>query len=165
MKSERIDGIDYEVGTPGWEQARRRHDEAQTVRIAELEAAKKKAEGERDAAIGERDAHKQRADAAEAKIKASTDAAELADVGKRATTILGAEYKADGKSALDVMRDALMKHDAALDLKGKSDEYVRARFDAATSKAVAAQPTPLDRARRDALPVPTTPGPALPPPV
>jgi uncharacterized protein len=85
-----------------------------------------------------------RADAAETKVKElETKVAELSDPTRfdarvaelaalrtKATAVLGADYKFDGKTDADVMRDAILKVAPNTKLEGKSADYVAARFDA-----------------------------------
>lgn len=46
-----------------------------------------------------------------------------------AVAVLGSEAKLDEKSDLDLMKDIIMKDDADAKLDGKSEDYIRARFD------------------------------------
>lgn len=154
MKTERIDGVDYEIGSVAWAQARERRDARIAENIAALEAGKKAAEVK----AAEQSA---RADASEARVRsleqelspARLDArvAERAALLEKVRPVLGAE-KLDGKSDIEVMTLALAKLSPdfkadAIDASQR-DVYVRARFDAEIRHAK----TPLDRARADAAP-------------
>lgn len=78
-------------------------------------------------------------DAANEKIKqhndgdtqAKIDAAvkERMAVEKTAREVLGADAKLDGKSNIELMKETIVKHSPKADMKDKSEEYVKARFD------------------------------------
>jgi len=109
---------------------------------ADLAAEKLRADG----AIAERDAAQARTDAAieDAKaLKARIDGmpAEIAtatkargDLEKRAARV-DARIETDGKTDREVMEAAIKAHRPALNLDGKSDDYVRAAFDLAVESA------------------------------
>lgn len=178
MKVERIDGVEYEIGTPAHAHAVKQHDEKLAARASEL--AKQSAELTKQTA---------RADAAEAdKAKIATQVAELSNparldaaVTARATLleqargILGAECKLDGKSEGEIKAEIVAKVYPTLKLDA-SDAVRTAtlfeaailsadkRIDAATSSVLAAlvpaasvpgapvKPTDIaDRARLDML--------------
>lgn len=54
---------------------------------------------------------------------------ERARIEKVAVSVLGAEAKLDDKSDLDIIKEVLVKHDSKIDVKVKSEDYLRARFD------------------------------------
>jgi uncharacterized protein len=60
------------------------------------------------------------------------------DVRTKASRVLGSEYKFDGKSDREIMIDCVRVDAKDFDGKGKSDEYVSARFDAVVVKDVRA---------------------------
>jgi uncharacterized protein len=146
VKSERIDGVDYEVGSTTWQQARMRFDEsqrrdseAQTKRIAELESALKTEKAEREKLQGNFDGLEKKHKELEAKLAAESDPKRLdervaarADLVSKARVVLGGEAKFDGKSDVDIMREVLAKTDPKEDLKGRTEEYLRGRFDTET---------------------------------
>lgn len=112
-----------------------------------------------------RDREQARADAADKKVvdltKELTDERDPKRLDERVTSrstfvgrarkILGAESKFDGKTDDEIMREALKKAAPELDLKDRSADYVRARFDAEVERAGTGAETPLAAARRDAL--------------
>jgi hypothetical protein len=105
----------------------------------------------RDAAVskaeGERDAQKTRADKAEADLKVASDSLTDATspakidalVSARLTLIdsarkvCGKDFKADGKTEIAIVGEVAQAAHPKLDLKDKSEHYVRALFDAAVS--------------------------------
>ncbi len=157
MKTERIDGIDYEIGTAAWTQARERHDAK--VR-ADVEAADKRAKEAEAKATAET----ARADAAEKRIrelegelapaKIDVRVSQRAALIERVRPVVGADAKLDGKSDIEVMVAALTK----LDPEFKADSidatqretYVRARFEAEMRHA-AKTLSPSGAARADAF--------------
>jgi len=168
MKTERIDGIDYEIGTAAWTQARERHD---AKVCADLEAAEKRAKDAEAKATTETaraDAAEKRARELEAELAPSRIDARVAaraSLVERVRPVVGAEAKLDGKSDIDLMVAALVKLDP--DFKADSIEasqretYVRARFEAEMRHVAAKTPSPSGAARADAfsgaLPVGTKP--------
>ena len=109
----------------------------------------------------ERDTAQGRADAAEKEVKDLKEKLAAADDPKRidqavtarttlveqARKVLPAEHKFDGQTPRQIHEAVLTKLDAKLDLKGKSDEYVSARFDHAIESA----PAHASTGRNDAL--------------
>jgi hypothetical protein len=71
----------------------------------------------------------------------------------KSRSILGADERLDGKSEVEIMHLALAKAAPALELKDRSAEYIRARFDAEAERASV---SPLEQARRAAF-APITP--------
>lgn len=162
MKTQRIDGIDYEVGTPAWFQACERRDARIAGELVALETRAKAAETK----VAEQTA---RADSAEKRVKdlegelspARLDArvATRAALVAKVTPVLGAEAKLDGKTDLEIMTLALAKLDPEFKADGVDEAtrpvYVRARFDAEIKHA--GKRSPIDAARVDALgPAPFT---------
>ena len=135
MKKIRIDGVDYEVGSEAHLQAQARHDEAQQKRIDTLEGERDQARSERDGLQGRFDAQAKELTEAKAEIEQLKDparidaavAARVAFVG-RARTVLGDEYKADGKTEREIMVEAIRKDEADFDPKDRSDGYLEGRF-------------------------------------
>lgn len=152
---ERIDGRDYEVGTPEW---RSKLDEKHAAAIAAVEKRAKDAE---EATTKER----ARADAAEARVKeletaASPErvdarAAERASLFERVRPVLGKEAKLDGLTDHQIRQQVCEKlipdFKTRLDAEPEAQRemYVRIRFDAAMEQA--GKRTPLEQAREDAL--------------
>jgi len=167
METERIDGIDYKVGSPEWRQAIARMRTRADEEMAELEEEKKKTDGDIEALKAERDDMKKKLDELEKKLAEMEDpertdalVAKRLDLFERARAILGLEAKLDGKKELDIMRETLAKDDPELKLEGRSDEYVRVRFELATDRARKERSgsSPITEARRDAFaPPPAAP--------
>lgn len=151
VKTERIDGIDYEIGTPAWEQARKNHDEL----VAARADAKDKSE-KLTAATAQLAAEKNRADALEAELApARIDArvAERAALIEKVRPVLGAEAKLDGLSDHEIKVQAITKLDSSFKLDSVAESeralYVRVRFDSEMRHATKsdAKPSPLADAR------------------
>lgn len=130
MLTIKIDGVEYPLGTD-----------------AEKEAAAKAYARERDALSGRLDALTAELEASKAKLAEATDAKRLdAAVAARvalvddARKVLGADYRADGKTDREVMVDAIVASDKAVKLDGKSDDYVLARFEVAVASRSDAAP-------------------------
>ncbi len=174
METERIDGIDYKIGSPEWRQAVARQRARLDEEMAALEEEKKKADADVEALKAERDDMKKKLDELEKKLAEMEDpertdalvAARL-DLFERARSVLGSEAKLDGKKDLDIMRETLAKDDPELKLDGKSDEYIRVRFELATERArkESRDRTPVVQARGDAFgnpaAAPTASGPSF----
>lgn len=161
MKTERIDGIEYDIGSAAWAQARARFDAAQAAKIAELEKRAKDAEEKATQATARADAAEKRAkDLEEAASPARLDARvqERAALVAKVRPIVGAETKLDGLTDVQLMQLALAK--LAPEFKADSfpeaqrETYIRARFDA--EMVHAAKGSPLDRARSDAFTPPSS---------
>jgi len=137
MKTIRIDGIDYPVEGPTLEQALSK---ALADRDARLDALTK----ELAAAKSAGDATQARLDSSEKELgEVKTKLAEAGDpkrldaiAAERATLLANARrlggdvLKLDGLGEREIMNAALSAIDPELKLDGKSDDYVRARFDA-----------------------------------
>jgi hypothetical protein len=145
MKKIRIDGKDYEVSQEVYDaymaektktdaalaDEKKRADDA-TKRADDAETALKSEKSRADKAEG-------RADAAEEKLSKRNDSAdpksidravaERMAIAKTANVVMGKDFKLDGKDNLTVMREVVTKHSPKTSLEGKSDEYVKARFD------------------------------------
>lgn len=140
MKTERIDGVDFEVGSEAWAQARAKHDAARDKALedAKAEAAAEKARA--DAAEKERDAAKGRADSLEADAKKAADPAVIGELVKARVSLesgarlVARDINVDGLSDREVMIAAL-KADGFEATDAHSDDYVRARFEAAVERA------------------------------
>lgn len=150
MKKVRIDGVEYEIGTDSYFQARER----QVTQLTE----------ERDQARKDADEARARADQAqkalaetEAKLKEATAPARLdamvaqrTDLLEKARAVLGAEFKLDGLSERQVMEQVLVKQDPEIKLDGESDDYVRAAFTFATRSTKRNDSDDTDGVRRNA---------------
>jgi hypothetical protein len=137
MKTERIDGVDYEVGTPAHAAAVLRRDEAEKARAKELADLK-----------AERDRLSARADVAEAdKAKLTTEVAALKDpkrfdealaardaLREGARKVLGADFKFDGLDETAVRKAVVGKAYPDFKLDGKSADYLDGMFTAAVAK-------------------------------
>lgn len=147
MTKERIDGIEYDVGTDAHRAACARRDEADKAHATELTALK-----------AERDRQQARADKADAdalkaaeQLKAATDVRHLdalatarASLLSGALAVLGTDVKLDGKSDAEIKREVAIKANPTLKLDGKSEAYVEALFDAAILRGTEARNDGLD---------------------
>jgi len=149
MKIEKIDGVEYEIGTDAHRAACERRDaKAKTEKEAadKLQARADKAEADLAQARKDADAEKARADKAEAEAsKYRKDAADKArgSLEESARKVLGEETKfdgADGKpmSDAEIRLAVASKANPDLKLDGKSEAYVEALFDMAIEKFDAA---------------------------
>jgi hypothetical protein len=156
MKTQRIDGIEYEVGSVAWQQACERRD----ARVAEERAALEKRATDAEAkAIAETT----RADVAEKRekeLKAELEPSRLdARVAERTALVekvrrvLGPEVKLDGKSDIELMSMALAKlaPEFKVDAYEESQRpiWIRSRFDAEIRSGEAR--SPLASARAEAV--------------
>ncbi len=143
----KIGGIEYEAGSEAAVQATNQLQ----ARLDSLEAEAKKtredSEAKAKAAQAEADKAKARADAAEeeakkavAAAKAAPEAAEKAIRARMALegdarVVLGRDAKLDGLSVREVQAKVLKQAQPELNLDGKSDDYVQARFEIAVEQA------------------------------
>jgi hypothetical protein len=159
MKTQRIDGIEYEVGSAAWMQACERRDAKIAADLAAAEKRATDAEAKATNAAAKATQETARADAAEKRVNELEAAAAIAAgraLVEKVRPVLGAETKLDGKSELEIMTLALAKLDPELKLdaipEAQRETYVRARFDSemrhagrtsplATARAEVARPT------------------------
>jgi hypothetical protein len=145
MKIEKIDGVEYEIGTDAHRAAEGRRDaKAKEDKAAsdKLQARADKAEADLIAERKDRDGDKARADKAEAELsKFRKDASDKARASLEGSSrkVLGAEFKfdaADGKpmSDAEIRRAVAIKANPEMKLDGKSDAYVEVLFDMAVAK-------------------------------
>ena len=118
MNVERIDGVDYEVGSDSWKQARVRHD-------AELSAQLAKAKAERDEALGRVDAMKAENDPERIRARVAARVALERDAAS-----VKPDLRLDGLSDREIMLGVL-----GLDKTDLSDDYLRGRFDLTVQSA------------------------------
>lgn len=120
----RLDGKEYEYGSPE-HIAAEREDAAKQAEAKAQTAANKRAdtaEAERDALRVERDALK---DPKRFDTAVSARVALLVTAGN----VLGTDYRADGKTDNEIRIDVIKKADPKFDPKDRTDAYVQARFD------------------------------------
>lgn len=138
----RIDGVEFEVGSKAaaqaYENQQRRQAEALEAAQEATAAAVAKADGlqaKLDSAGAELEAKKK--ELADLPAKLRVEAAARMQLEAKARKVLGAEAKLDGDD--DAIRAAVLKRLAPkLDTKGKSADYLRARFDAELERFVEA---------------------------
>lgn len=127
MKVIRIDGVEYEVGS-----------DAHIKKLEDMHAADVAAEKKRaDEAEGKLDAVTKERDELQGKLDAATDpkmidklVEDRATLFADARKVLGDEFKFDGKSEREIMIEAIRHDDENFEPGEKSDDYVRAFFDA-----------------------------------
>jgi hypothetical protein len=158
----RIDGLDLSVPKTGAqfvEKAIKDRDE----KIGALTKERDTLQGRFDAASKELEDTKKKLTEASDTKRLDALIAERVTLLEAARRVLPAEHKYDGQTTRQVQEAALLKLDSKLDLTGKSDEYVAARFDA----AIAALPSGSSTSRTDSLAAArsaTVRPPAAPPP-
>lgn len=137
MTKERIDGVDYEVGTDAHRAAVARRDEAEKARakeLADLKADRDKQQARADKA--EADGKKVAADLEAAKDVKRIDALVNARTSMftKARSILGADFKLDGLAEVEIKRAVALKDNPALKLDGKPEAYIDALYEAAIAR-------------------------------
>ncbi len=130
-----IDGVTYDTGSPEFLQALtnrdKRVDDVAAKAITKIETTT----AERDAAIKERDGAKTALEEANDPKRLDGLVADRVSLVTAARRVLGADAKLDGKSDREIMIETI-RHDAEdFDAEGKSDDYVRAYFEASTKSA------------------------------
>lgn len=120
----RIDGVDHEVSETAAQ--------ALAVRDARVTQALAASDKARDEAIARADA----ADAEIVKLKADLEPAKIqakiaarVDLVTKATAVMGADFKADGLTDVEIKRAVIVKLTPTAKLDDKSADYVSARFD------------------------------------
>lgn len=160
MKSERIDGVDYVIGSPEWQQAHAKRmakldadAEELKAKIAALEAQLTAAKAE--LAGMQKAVDEKSAELAEAKDETKMDAriAERAKLLEQARRVLGPSAKLDGKSPDAIRREVLTKLDGAACVEGKDAAFVTSFF---AGRMAAYSATALASARADGTVVPET---------
>jgi hypothetical protein len=129
MTKERIDGVDYEVGTEPHKAAVARRDATEKA----AKDAADKLQARADAA--EAEAKKLKEDAAALPGKLAEQAKARAALELSARKVLGAEAKFDGLKDAEVRAQVVAKATPEIKLDGKSDVYVEALFDSAITRA------------------------------
>lgn len=138
MAVEKIDGIELEIGSAPWKQAREKQNSAREKELTELRDQLAKTTARADSA-----------DRRVAQLEASSTPAAIAarvaarvDLESRVRPILGASVKLDGKSDDELMAAVVTKLDPAFRLDAIDEAsrpvYLRARFDAEARRAVSA---------------------------
>jgi len=142
----RVDELDVQVPKQ-WaqviEKALKQRDDALTERTKERDTA----QGRLDALTKEHDEVKQQLTAAADPARVDAAVHARATLLEQARKVLPAEHKFDGQTPRQIHEAVLTKLDAKRDRKGKSDEYVSARFDHAFESA----PAHASNGRNDAL--------------
>lgn len=144
MHKERIDGVDYEVGTDAHKAACERRDSM----VKSAKDAQDKLQARADAA--EADLAKAKAEIAELPKKISAQAAIRADLETKARKVLDAETKLDGLTEAEIRSLVVTKARPEMKLDGKSEAYVEALFDVAVAEGGSSD---LAETRRDAVDV------------
>jgi hypothetical protein len=125
-KVERIDGVDYELGTPPHADAVKRRDAADKKRAADFDVLKARC----DAAESKlADAEKKLAEATDVK-RIDGMVAVRAALFERARAVLGAEAKLDGLTERQIQEQVVAKLAPKIKCEGRSDEAVATLFEA-----------------------------------
>jgi hypothetical protein len=127
-----IDGVTYDTNTPEFMQALTNRDKRHDEERAALTTERDTATAERDAAAKERDEFKTKLDAANDPARLDSLVADRVKLVDAARRVLGDETKLDGKSDREIMLATITHTDDKFDADGKSDDYVRAYFEAST---------------------------------
>jgi len=129
----RIDGIEYEIGSPAHLQAVEKRDAAKDKEISTLSK-------ERDTEKARADAAEARADKAEKDLKEATDPTKVEELIRDrvqlhtdAKKVLGSDFDPSGKAPREIMVEAIKKDSKDFDPEGRTDDYLSAYF-AATVK-------------------------------
>lgn len=135
MKTHRVDGVDYEVGSDAHLQALQRRDQRIEAELAEAKSKAEETQGRLDQANKDLEEAKKKLD--EATSPERIDAAVAARVAlvEGARRVLGEDAELDGLPDRKVMEQALAKVDSELKLDGRSDDYVRGMFEQAVKAA------------------------------
>ncbi len=135
MKTIRIDGVDYEVGSDAHLQAQTKMDDKRAEELRCMTAERDNLQGRMD---------EQEKELTEAKDPARLDAlvSDRLAVIETARPVLGEDTRFDGKSNVEIMREALVKADPEIKLDGRSEDYIAGRFEA--------MPVPVTEERTDA---------------
>ena len=130
MHKERIDGVDYDVGSDAHRAACKRRDDAEADR-AQKHAAMQKAKDQAEARADTAEKKLADADKTIAAFGERLDAAvnERVELQDKARAILGKEEKLDGLTARQIREKVIAKSAPEIKLDGKSDDYVQAMFD------------------------------------
>jgi len=130
-----IDGVTYDTNSPEFIQALTLRDKRNDDERATLKT-------ERDTATATADAATARADAADKALVEANDPTRLDSLVtervalvSNARRVLGAESKLDGKTDREIMVETIRHDDKAFEAEGKSDDYVRAYFEASTKSS------------------------------
>jgi hypothetical protein len=129
MKTERIDGVDYEIGSDAHKAAVSRRDEADKARAK----AHDELQAKFDAQATELAQAKK--DIAELPAKLAAQMQTRAALEQGAKKVLGGEAKFDGLKDSEVRRQVAQKANPDLKLDGKSEDYITALFDIAVAKS------------------------------
>ena len=129
MKTERIDGVDLEVGSDSWAQARARFDASRETRLHQLEADLAAACKDRDKAVGRADALAKELDPGVLRARVQARVAL-----ERAAASVKPDLRLDDMSDRAVMLAVLSLDDKT----AGSDDYLRGRFESVVESAAKA---------------------------
>lgn len=133
MKTVRLDGVDYEVP----EQVAQAIEKSKSLEKSNLEQAQARL----DQAVGEKDALKARLDQAEAALAELSDPKRIQEAVacrleiERAAAVILPDARFDSDSDQEVFKKVILKAQPNAELEGKSEDYIRARFDACIESA------------------------------
>lgn len=154
-KTIRIDAVEYQLDSDTARQAIEKKIADVEARADALTKERDTLQGKHDEVVKERDTLKQRVDGIDAEIEQRAE--QRAKLRTDAAKVLGEDElpskPAEGKSLERTLMEAVVRKDnAELELAGKSDDYVRARFEAAVERADAEpRRSPITTERRDAF--------------
>jgi hypothetical protein len=153
MVKHRIDGVEYDVSEQAKQALERdsgRHDAQLSTLKKDLEAsqsAQKAAESKRDELQKKLDEEsKKHADAADpAKVAAAVK--QRVALERQVAPVLGDKVKLDEMDEKSIMAAVILKSDKDFKADGRSDDYLRGRFDEALKALKKSTPSPIERAR------------------
>lgn len=127
-----IDGVTYDTASPEFIQALTLRDKRIDGEIATFKSERDTAAAERDAAIKERDDSKTALEKANDPKRLDSLVSERVSLVENARRVLGTDAKLEGKTDREIMVETIRHDDKDFDVEGKSDDYVRAYFEANT---------------------------------
>lgn len=134
----RFDGVDYEAGSTEYILALTNKIDALNSMLEEEKKEKDKTAAKCDKALDDLKSAQAKLDEALAPAKLDAAVAERVALIVDAQKVLGEGYKFDGLSATKIMTDAILAVKPELKLDGRSDDYLRARFDGLVESGVKA---------------------------
>jgi hypothetical protein len=135
MTKIRIDGIEYDADSPALVQAIEKYDAKRDAEISELKKERDEITAKHDATSAELDKTKQELAEARDPERLAQHVAARVDLCTKVRKVLGDEAKLDGKSDREIMLEAIRHDEQDFDAEDKSDDYVRAYFEASIKRA------------------------------
>lgn len=162
VKTIRIDGVDFEVGTEAHLQAVAKRDEANAAALAAAKLETAEAKKALDAAQAKADAATDRLAKLDEEMKAlpaklAVEFRQRADLESKARTVLGEKFDLSKLDTKGVQLAVLTKLQPKLDFSKKTDSQIEARFDVEVEQFDAETPAPSKTTADDVEPDPMDP--------